>query len=164
MRILLAVDGSKFSVAATQAILTQHQPQGTEVKVLHVVDLALPIPTLYAAGFRQESLKRGEELVRQARQRLAEAGYKVLTAVEEGDPKSKIVEDAARWNADLIMIGSHGRRGLDRFLMGSVSEAVARHAHCSVQIVRISTDAPRSNLPVNSTEMRKGNEAPPKES
>jgi nucleotide-binding universal stress UspA family protein len=48
-----------------------------------------------------------------------------------------ILDTAAKWHADLIVIGSHGRKGLDRFLLGSVSEAVARHAPCSVQIVRV---------------------------
>lgn len=140
MKVLLATDGSKFSQAATQAIISQWRQQGTEVKVLNVVDLPLLIPTLYAAEFREESLKHGEELVRQAEQPLTKAGYKVETAVEEGDPKSKIVEDAARWKADLIILGSHGRRGMERFLMGSVSDAVARHAPCSVQVVRIPTN------------------------
>ena len=151
MKVLLAIDGSKFSEAATQAVIAQHQPQATEVMVVHVVDLALPIPTLYATRFRKESLKHGEELVRQSEQTLTKAGYEVHTAVEEGDPKSKIVEAAKRWNADLIILGSHGRRGVDRFLMGSVSEAVARHAPCSVQIVRISAH----DLPVSPKKMRK---------
>jgi nucleotide-binding universal stress UspA family protein len=95
------------------------------------------IPTLYAAEFREESLKDGQEFVRKAEEPLTKAGYKVETAVEEGDPKSTIVEDAARWHADLIVLGSHGRKGVDRFLMGSVSDAVARHAPCSVEVVRI---------------------------
>jgi nucleotide-binding universal stress UspA family protein len=140
MKVLLATDGSKFSQAATQAIISQWRQQGTEVKVLNVVDLPLLIPTLYAAEFREESLKHGAELVRQAEQLLTKAGYRVETAVEEGDPKSKIVEDAASWKADLIILGSHGRRGMERFLMGSVSDAVARHAPCSVQVVRIPTN------------------------
>lgn len=142
MRVLLAIDDSRFSEAATQAMIAQHLPQGTEVKVLHVVDLALPIPTSYAAGFRQESLKRGEELVRRTEQLLVKAGYKVLTAVEEGDPRAKIVDQAKRWNAGVVMIGSHGRKGMEHFLMGSVSEAVARYAPCSVYIVRIPAQAP----------------------
>lgn len=151
MKVLLAIDGSKFSEAATQTVIAQHQPQETEVMVVHVVDLALPIPTLYADRFRKQSVKHGEELVQQSEQMLTKAGYKVHAAVEEGDPKSKIVEAAKRWNADLIIVGSHGRRGVNRFLMGSVSEAVARHAPCSVQIVRITA----RNLPVSPTEKRK---------
>jgi nucleotide-binding universal stress UspA family protein len=145
MRILLPTDGSKFSEAATQAVISQCRPEGTEIRVLTVVDLPLMIPTLYAADFRNESLKNGEDLVWQVQQPLTKAGYKVETAVEEGDPKAKIVDDAARWHADLIILGSHGRKGLDRFLMGSVSDAVARHAPCSVQVVRISTDGHSRN-------------------
>jgi len=140
MKILLATDGSKFSQAATQALISQCRPQGTEIRVLNVVDLPLMIPTLYASEFREESLKDGEEFVRKAEQPLTKAGYKVETAVEEGDPKSTIVEDAVRWHADLIVLGSHGRKGVDRFLMGSVSDAVARHAPCSVEVVRIPTN------------------------
>jgi nucleotide-binding universal stress UspA family protein len=137
MRILLAIDDSKFSEAATQAVIAQYRPQGTQVKVLNVVDLAIPIPTLDAAGFREESLRRGQELVLWAEQRLKGAGYAVQTAVVEGDPKSNIIDQAMQWKAELIVVGSHGRKGIDRFLMGSVAESVSRHASCSVEIVRI---------------------------
>jgi len=141
MKILLAVDNSKFSEAAAQAVITQHQRQGTEVKVLHVVDLALPIPTSYAEGFRQESLQQGEALVARTAERLRAAGLKAVTAVEEGDPKSRIIDNAAQWQADLIVLGSHGRKGLDHFLMGSVAEAVTRHARCSVEVIRLGSAA-----------------------
>ena len=102
-----------------------------------MVDLPLPIPTSDAAAFRKLSLKHGQELVQQAERLLSKAGYKTQTAVEEGDPKSKIIDQAKKWKADLIVMGSHGRKGLNRFLMGSVAETVSRHASCSVEIVRI---------------------------
>jgi nucleotide-binding universal stress UspA family protein len=137
MRLLLAIDGSKESEAATHSVIAQCKPQETQVKVLNVVDLAIPIPTSDAAGFREESLRHGQELVHHAEEELKRAGYAVQTAVEEGDPKSKILDQAARWNAELIVMGSHGRKGLDRFLMGSVAEGVARNAPCSVEIVRV---------------------------
>ncbi|MBZ5698828.1 MAG: universal stress protein [Acidobacteriia bacterium] len=137
MRILLAIDDSKFSEAAAQAVIAQHRPEGTQVKILNVVDLAIPIPTSDAAGFREESLKHGQEVVQRAEQMLNRAGYTVQTAVEEGYPKSKIIDQATQWNADLIVVGSHGRKGIDRFLVGSVAEGVARHAPCSVEIVRL---------------------------
>lgn len=137
MRVLLATDGSKFSEAALRAIIGHFEPKETEVRVLNVVDLPLPIPTLYAEEFREESMKEGQELVMEAKTRLAKAGYSVQTEVKTGDPKRKIVEDATRWHADMIVMGSHERRGIDRFLMGSVSNAVARHAPCSVEIVRL---------------------------
>jgi len=137
MKLLLAIDGSRYSDAATQAVIAQYQQQGTEVKVLNVVDLPLPIPTSDAAGFREASLKHGQELVQRAEHLLSKAGYKTQTAVEEGDAKSKIIDQAAKWKADLIVMGSHGRKGINRFLMGSVAEAVSRHATCSVEIVRM---------------------------
>jgi len=137
MRLLLAIDDSKFSEEATQAVIAQCQPQGTEVKVLNVVDLAIPIPTSDAAGFRELSLKHGQEIVQRAERLLNKAGYKTQTAVEEGDPKSKIIDQAARWKAESIVMGSHGRKGVDRFFMGSVAEAVSRHAPCSVEVVRM---------------------------
>jgi len=137
MKIVLAIDESRFSEAATQAVITQYQQQGTEVNVLNVVDLPLPIPTSDAAAFRELSLKHGQELVQRAERLLSKAGYKTQTAVEEGDPKSKIIDQAKKWKADLIVMGSHGRKGINRFLVGSVAEAVSRHASCSVEIVRI---------------------------
>ena len=88
-------------------------------------------------GFRQESLKHGREIVQQAECLLSNAGYKTQTAVEEGDPKSKIIDQAAEWKAELIVMGSHGRKGGDRFFICSVAEAVSRHAECSVEIGRI---------------------------
>jgi nucleotide-binding universal stress UspA family protein len=57
-------------------------------------------------------------------------------AIELGEPRAVILDAAKTWGSDLIVLGSHGRRGMDRFLMGSVSEAVAIHAHCSVEVVR----------------------------
>lgn len=138
MRLLLAIDDSKFSEAATQAVISQFPPQGTEVKVLNVVDLAIPIPTSYAGVFREESLKHGRELVERAGSLLSKAGFKTQTEIEEGDPKSVIIDHATRWKADLIVMGSHGWKGLVHFLAGSVAEAVSRHASCSVEIVRIS--------------------------
>ena len=145
MKILLAIDDSKFSVAATQAVAALFRPEGTEVRVLHVVDL-IPSITRYA-GFggsypdieavRRETLKHSEELVARAAHLLRGAGLNVTTSVEEGDPKTIIVDRAAEWKADLIVVGSHGRKGLERFFLGSVAEGVARHAACAVQIVRL---------------------------
>ena len=137
MKILLAIDDSTFSEAVTQAVIQVIRPEHTEVCVLHVVDLALTIPTSDEEGHRKESLKRGKDLVRRAKELLDNAGYKLKTAAEEGDPRSKIIDYATSWKANLVLVGSHGRKGLDRFLMGSVAESVARHAPCSVLIVRI---------------------------
>jgi len=142
MKILLAVDDSEFSDAATQKVIAQTRPRDTEVRVLHVMEpvfvtgeLAVYIPDI--SSVKAERVKRAEELIGRTAQALRAAGLKVSTALEEGDPKSKIIDLAEAWHADLIVVGSHGRKGLNRFFLGSVSEAVARHARCSVEIVRL---------------------------
>ena len=91
--------------------------------------------TLGAA--REAELTQAETLFANTAEAVRAKGLQVTTFVEKGDPKSKIIDAASKWHADLIVVGAHGRKGLDRFLMGSVSEAVARHASCSVEIVRI---------------------------
>lgn len=143
MKVLLAIDDSKFSEAATQAVIQELRPNQTEVLVLHVVEPLLLVPyidigyvaTLQAA--QKEALKKGKELVGRAKEMLEKAGFKAPTAVEEGDPRSMILDYIARTRADVVVMGSHGRKGLDRFLIGSVAESVARHAACSAWIVRI---------------------------
>jgi nucleotide-binding universal stress UspA family protein len=144
VKILLAIDDSRFSEAAIETIIRQATPQETELRVLHVIEPIPIYPDGQAWGYGpdasqvlDEQRKEAEGLVARAGQTLREKNFKVTTAVEEGNPKVVIIDSAAEWDADLIVVGSHGRKGLDRFFMGSVSEAVARHARCSVQIVRV---------------------------
>jgi nucleotide-binding universal stress UspA family protein len=139
MKMLLAIDDSKFSEAAVQAVIARHNVQGLEVRVLHGVEppilLMAPEMTEYLPPI--ESAEEAKALVAKAAGALRSAGVNATTAVVQGDPKSIILDDAKTWGADLIVLGCHGRRGLDRFLVGSVSDAVLRHAHCSVEIVRL---------------------------
>ena len=142
LKVLLAIDNSKFSEAATQTLIAQVRPNQTEVRVLHVIE----VYPLYSASQRlgpdvavasEEHRREAEALVEQTARALRDAGFRVTTAVEQGDPKVVVIDTAEEWNADLIMLGSHGEKDWTRFLMGSVSEAVVRHAPCSVQVVRI---------------------------
>jgi len=115
-------------------------PRETEVRVLHVVEpIAISVPPQMAAGYTPEledQIKEAQELVERAAKTLRTAGFKVDTAVLKGDIREKIIDSAAEWHADLIVIGSHGRKGMQRFLLGSVAEFVTHHAQCSVAIVR----------------------------
>lgn len=144
MRILLAIDDSRFSQAAIETVIEQARPHDTDVRILHVVESPPLLVAREMGGYDPaletalESQKQNAEaLVRKAAELLRARGLKVAATLEVGDPKSKILDVAEEWRADLIVVGSHGRRGFERFLMGSVSDAVARHAKCSVQIVRI---------------------------
>lgn len=141
-RILLATDGSDYSAAAARSIAARPWPAGSEVRIVSVVERITPAADpWYAAGavaqrVREDNTKRSEEAVSAAQEIIAGAGIKTETAVLEGSPKRRIVEDSKAWGAHLVVVGSHGRRGLTRYLLGSVSEAVAMHAHCSVEVIR----------------------------
>jgi nucleotide-binding universal stress UspA family protein len=141
MKILLAIDDSKFSEEAVRAVIAQIRPQEVEVRVLHVLQpVTISPPPQMSAGYAPElevQEKQARELVERAAKALRSASFKVDTAVEKGDVRLKIVDLAAEWKADLIVMGSHGRSGIKRLLLGSVAEFVARHAHCSVEIVRL---------------------------
>jgi len=79
-----------------------------------------------------------KEAVEQAAAVLRNSGLEVKTEVTEpqDSPARTILSSAELWQSDLVVMGSHGRRGFDRLVMGSVSESVAMHAHCSVEVVR----------------------------
>jgi nucleotide-binding universal stress UspA family protein len=75
-------------------------------------------------------------LIAGAAQRLQAAKFKASKEMREGDARGAILDCAGEWRPDVIVLGSHGRRGLDRFLLGSVSENVVGHAACSVEVIR----------------------------
>jgi nucleotide-binding universal stress UspA family protein len=135
VKILLAIDGSQFSDAATQLLATQIRPEGADVLLVHVIEG----PAFFEqdAGV-QERHQRAEKLMSHAVQALREAGFQeVLTRVVEGEPQDGILEVATAWRPSCIVLGSHGRKGLEKFLLGSVAQSVAQHASCSVFIVRM---------------------------
>ena len=152
MRLLLAIDDSKFAEAAIHAVLSQVRQDCTQVLVLHALDWSDFMPTPFPVsevpsmlGVHQlESIiesetRSAQDLVKTVAERLRSAGFDASTSVREGDPKRVILDCATEWTADLIMVGSHGRKGVTRFVLGSVSEAVACHARCSVEIARLPT-------------------------
>lgn len=144
MKILLAIDGSKYSETAGQMLGSQFRVQGTEVLVLQIVEpLVFSTPPQMAPGYApeiaarlQDQLKQAREWVAQTGETLRKAGFKVDSRVAENEIRSGILDAAQEWHADLIVLGSHGEKGLRKFLLGSVAEFVARHAQCSVLIVR----------------------------
>lgn len=148
MKILLAVDGSGHSEAAVQATAGKCFPPASEVRVISVIE-----SSYLAAGFPGEgfSMALVADIEVAARRRAHDAVDKaavVLLAREEnshlmvstdvlsGSPKRMILDDAKTFEADLIVVGSHGHGRFHRLLPGSVAQAVAFHATCSVEIAR----------------------------
>ena len=140
MKILVGVDQSTFSGDVLKAIVQQFRVENTEIRVLHVLQpIALEAPPQMGPGYipeLQDEKPLARELVERAGNELRSAGFKVDTAITVGDVRETIIDSAAEWHADLIIVGSHGQTGLKRFLLGSVAEFVARHAPCSVEVVR----------------------------
>ncbi|MBB1631085.1 universal stress protein [Cupriavidus sp. UME77] len=143
-RILLAVDGSRSSELALSQAITVAKATGSEVKVLFVAD---DNDVFFTAGsydprkLMEGILAAGRDALAAAAARLADAGIPHSTLILEkpvspGQISTTIVEQADRWNADLIVIGTHGRRGFRRLVMGSVSEGVVHKSNKPVLMVR----------------------------
>jgi nucleotide-binding universal stress UspA family protein len=145
-RILVAVDGSPTSDAALVEAARTARERSAALRLVHVVDSPYAYPdVLYgrlAVDF--EAVRRlwretGQAVLDRGVATARQEGVEPETALLESDghrPASVIVGEAERWGADLVVVGTHGRRGLERLLMGSVAEGVARLAPVSVLLVR----------------------------
>ena len=137
MRVLLATDGSDDARTAAAWLTHFPLPAGSRVRVVSVVSVpasALDLPTVrdFVGTLREDA------------RRAAEAAQNVLAArfpdadvqVREGEPRRTILRAAEEWPADLVVLGARGLGAVAGFLLGSASLAVARHAHCSVLVVK----------------------------
>ena len=147
MKILIATDGSEFSRAAIEKCCHFISLGGARIKVISVAEVIMPIatdPFVVSADYMQEVrdalVKQTEESVEEAKELLREkfpdADVEITTEVVVGNPPRAIVEEAANWGADLIVVGSHGYGFWGRVVIGSVSQAVINHAPCSILVVR----------------------------
>lgn len=151
MKILIGSDGSDCAMTAVRSVARRPWPPGSQMQVISVIPRidpffaaislppALVYPSADLAGTTEKLARdRAEEVVTRARQILAESGIEAIgtECLPVGDARQVLLDRAHNWGADLIVVGSHGYRGVDRFLLGSVSEAVAMHADCSVEVIR----------------------------
>jgi nucleotide-binding universal stress UspA family protein len=137
MRVLLAMDGSKGSLAAAAYLGELPLSPPTTVRIVAVV--ALPVFALDVASapeLKRSVLDRAQGVVEDTRAALAARGFAIETDVPMGDPRAEIVRQAEEWGADLVVLGARGLGKVKRFLLGSVSDGVARHAHCPVLVVK----------------------------
>ena len=144
MKVLVATDGSECSLAALHSVASRPWPEGSKFKVV-----SIPEPFMPLGEFPQFELKEIEKLniaAQKDARRYADAGAAILqkagletsgeTPLPRDSDAREIVKEAERWHAGMVVLGSHGRRGFDRLTMGSVSEHVALHAPCSVEVIR----------------------------
>lgn len=147
MKILIGVDGSRYSDAALDEVSQRTWPKGSEILVVHAYEMPVaPTPEVWALP--PDYYEQLDRAVRTQSDAIVEAAVQRLkaslsTAVEIkskallGSPKRVILDEAANWKADLIVVGSHGYPAWERLLLGSVSQAVVSHAKCSVEVVRL---------------------------
>ena len=135
MRILLATDGSDDSLVASHAVAETIWPADTEMKVVSVVN-----PIIYSLEeigfFRGKRTDRAHRAIGETMNVLKDMPLKISGEVIGGRTARQIIARAKNWHADLIVVGTHQRRGLKQLLLGGTSAAVANGAHCSVRLIR----------------------------
>ena len=147
MKILLAIDGSAYSDAAVEEVLKKPWLPHSEVKVITAAEMPIPVGMGQWAILPDDLLEL-EKSVNKAAQTVLDNALLKLSTIEDktlkvsselvqGPPGKAIVEEAERWGADLILMGSRGLGAWNRLLLGSVSSAVIHHAKCSVEVVRM---------------------------
>jgi len=148
--ILLATDGSEYSAHAVYSVANRPWPANSRIRILSVVQLPIfeqqTIPSSVYSEYPSELLQqmwkearvRADQAIAEARKILKSASSILCDAMvtPAGRPRAVILDEAQSWGANLIVLGSHGRRGGERLSMGSVAESVALHAHCAVEVIR----------------------------
>lgn len=147
LRLLVGVDGSADSAAAVAAVAARRWPPGTQAQVVTVNDAfvatALPpdgAPALWSVSesiFEFDSSTHWiTQVAHRAADRLTRAGLRTQVEIRTGNPKRVLPEAANDWQAHCVFVGAKGLSRIERFLIGSVSMAVAERCDCSVEVVR----------------------------
>lgn len=144
MKVLIAIDDSSCSAYAVDTVVQRQWAEGAQFRLITVIEpsiapCSMPETYMQALGeaqcaFKKYSRKLLDEKLKRMEQALPHA--EITAAMLEGNAASVIIEEAKRWQADLVIVGSHGRSGFEKLLLGSVAERVACHAPCSVEIVK----------------------------
>jgi len=144
VRLVVGVDGSADAVAAVHAMAARHWPVGSETRLVAVLDSRMltalaprrpPVAEWVKVGAPDEQAWV-HQMVETLAEQLRATGLTVSSIIKPGDPKDVLLDEAAHWEADCIVVGARGLSRIERFLLGSVTAAVAVRAHCSVEVIR----------------------------
>jgi nucleotide-binding universal stress UspA family protein len=139
-RILLPTDGSEGNDRAVGEAIDLAAETGAELHVLFVVEELPYAPEMTEDRLEVQLRGIGEEATETIRERAEEAGVTAQTTIEDGTPHLEILGYVDREMIDLVVMGTHGRNGLDKYLLGSVTERVVRSADVPVLTVRVDGD------------------------
>jgi nucleotide-binding universal stress UspA family protein len=135
-RILVTTDGSKYSKAAVERAINYAKAYGSTLTVVAVVDAPAELSGV-APGAVEDMIRKAKSYVGEVKSQADSAGLPTETFVLEGEEAyRKITEFAREHNINIIVMGSHGRRGLSKLLVGSVAEKIIGYAHCPVLIAK----------------------------
>lgn len=141
-KILVGIDGSDISTSALREAIKLARELSARLLLVHVIDMfpfTAAVSGLVGDAQLEEILfTTGRAIIGEARNEAQKAGLAVETALPQNltEPIGMIVvEEATHWGADLIVMGTHGRRGIQHFMLGSVAERVTRAATCPVLLV-----------------------------
>ncbi len=144
MRIMIAYDGSPDADVAIDNVVERPWPKGTKVRLVSVLETPLAASPASFEFYGPMIVSVETSLREEAKAGIQKALAKFKTRedletsfeLKEGHPKSALLEAIQSWDADLVVVGSHGRSRIERFFLGSVSHALVTHAPCSVEVVR----------------------------
>jgi nucleotide-binding universal stress UspA family protein len=140
VRLIIGVDGSDGAGAAVEAVAARKWPAGSEARIVYATWATPQIVSDHGIGpinkWVLEEKVRVKKLIYRAADKLNSAGLRTTVVVKEAEPKRLLTAEAESWGADCIFVGARGMGRVERFLLGSVSSAVAARAHCSVEVIR----------------------------
>ncbi|MBW9221203.1 universal stress protein [Methanothermococcus sp. SCGC AD-155-M21] len=139
-KILIPTDNSKVSIESAKQALEIAKLMNSKVYVIYVVDI-MPFVGLPTEGF-WESMKEileeeGKEAFNKIESMAKEFDINIVSEILEGNPAKEIVEYAIKKNINLIVMGTSGKSGIDKLLLGSVAEKVSKRAQCPILLVKM---------------------------
>ncbi len=143
MKILVATSGNyDDAVDPEHSAFSFPWPEESEIHVVSVAEVLYPVmvgmtPDMVdTSDFQMTTDEHAKAAANQAAQRFRSIGLQAEGFYMKGDPETAILEHAKEWGADLIVVGSHDRSRMEKFLLGSISESVVKHAPCSVLVLK----------------------------
>jgi universal stress protein A len=143
-KILIALDDGPVSAHATDVGVELGRALKSDLALVHVVTYPISyrpdgdmgtLSIVNTSEIIDIEKEGGQKLLKSVRQRLS-LEPSISEFLECGDTEAEIIKVAISWAADLIVIGSHGRHGIDRLILGSVAESITRNAPCAVLVIK----------------------------